>query len=263
VTSPSAAPDDRRPDVEVVTLPLLLDNYGYLVVWGGEAAVVDPAEADPVLAELDRRRLKLRQVLITHHHHDHIGGLPDLRRAAACEVIGPDDPRIPGLTRRVGDGDRFELGPIRIETLATPGHGRTHLCYHAPRPGFLFSGDILFVAGCGRILEGSAQQMWSSLQRLAARPDETQVYCGHEYTEENLRFAAQLQPDFAPVLERQRAVQALLRAGRPSVPTTVGVEKRTNPFLRAGAPDMKRAVDMVGAADLEVFAELRRRKDVF
>ena len=259
--------------MEVVPVPQLSDNYAYLIIdpASHEAAVVDCAEAAPVLAEVDRRGAHLVAVLATHHHFDHVGGNLDLLAARpGLRVHGSADdaPRIPGITHRLHDGDPVEVGSLRGQAIMIPAHTSGHVAYHFPRAAAVFTGDTLFAGGCGRLFEGDAAQMMRSLGRLSALPDATRVYCGHEYTEKNLRFAAELEPGNRPLADKLARVRALRREGRPTVPSTIGEEKETNPFLRMDSSELAASVHArvasVPAGDLvALFAAVRALKDRF
>ncbi len=247
----------------IVTLPVMGDNYAYLIISGGQAAVVDPADAAPVQAALKARGLKAGMVLNTHHHFDHVSGNLELKAGAGCEVAGPDDPRIPGLDRPLGEGARVMVGDLALKVLATPGHTRSSICFYAEDGPCLWSGDTLFSAGCGRLIECAPEVMWNSLCRLADLPDDTLLFCGHEYTEEDLQFAAGVDPENDLIQQRLTEVRESLRQGLPTVPVSLGVEKSINPFLRVAAAAIRRALNLPHAPDVAVFAELRRRKDLF
>lgn len=253
--------------LEVVQIPVLRDNYVYLARDGatGACAAVDPAVAEPVLAALDQRGWRLSHILNTHHHHDHVGGNLELKRRTGCTVVGnaEDAARIPGIDVRVCDGDEYALGASSAEVIAVSGHTIGHIAYWFAGAGVLFCGDTLFALGCGRLFEGTASQMWQSLSRLRALPDETRVYCAHEYTEANAAFALTVDPENAALADRAEAVRAARRAGRPTVPSTMAEERRTNPFLRADDPSLARAAGLAGADPAAVFAEIRRLKDHF
>ena len=249
---------------EISPIPALGDNYVWLFPTGaGTVAVVDPGQPQPVLAALEERGVRVSHVLLTHHHWDHVGGVEDLVERDGPEVIGAasDAERLPPLGRAVGDGDRFSLAGATCRVLAVPGHTSGHVAYVLGDA--LFAGDTLFSYGCGRMFEGTPPQMWQSLCKLRALPDETRVYCGHEYTESNLRFAVHLTPD-APGLaaagDRARATRA---ADRPTVPSRLGDEKALNPFLRCDDPNFAVAVGATGDAPERVFARIRGQKDTF
>jgi hydroxyacylglutathione hydrolase len=251
--------------LEVELLPVLGDNYVYLLhepirdTWG----VVDPAEAAPVLERLRSQGAGLDWALITQQHGDHTAGLAELKAATGCRAVGPraEAGRISGLDQLVEDGDRIAFGALTAEVLATPGHTRGHVSYWFPDAEALFCGDTLFALGCGRMFEGDAATMWRSLSRLAALPDATRVYCGHEYTLSNARFALTIDPDNAALRARAAEVEALRAKGAPTIPSTIGLEKATNPFLRPADPAIRHRLGLERAGDAEVFGEIRRRKD--
>jgi hydroxyacylglutathione hydrolase len=259
--------------VDVVPVPQLADNYAYLVIdpGTGQAGVVDCAEAEPVLAEVSARKLRLTAVLATHHHFDHVGGnqaliaaVPGIRVYGSAEEGG----RIPGLTHPVRDGDAVEVGGLRARVILIPAHTSGHIAYHFANEKAVFTGDTLFAGGCGRLFEGDAAQMMRSLGRLAALPDDTRVYCGHEYTEKNLCFAAQLEPGNRRLGEKLAAVEAMRRQGRPTVPSTIGEEKATNPFLRTDSPELEasvraRVAGLPAHDPVALFAAVRGLKDRF
>jgi hydroxyacylglutathione hydrolase len=258
--------------VRVVPVEQLSDNYAYLVIdeASKEAAVVDVAEAAAVLEAARREGVRIVAILSTHHHYDHVGGNEDLLAAlpsGSVEVYGygEDAERIPGITRPLADGGEFSIGSLRGHAIFIPAHTRGHLAYHFPNEGTVFTGDTLFAGGCGRLFEGDAAQMMASLQRLAALPAETFVYCGHEYTEKNLEFASVLEPGNAELTRRRREVASVRAGGKPTVPTTIALEKATNPFLRSTSPELVasvRARDAAAGVDAaSVFAATRRLKD--
>lgn len=253
--------------LDVRQIPVLNDNYVYLArdQATGACAAVDPAVAGPVLAALDALGWRLSHILNTHHHHDHVGGNLELKRATGCTVVGnaADAARIPGIDVRLNDGDTFALGESTAEVIAVSGHTVGHIAYWFADDAVLFCGDTLFGLGCGRLFEGTPAQMWRSLSALRALPDETKVYCAHEYTEANARFALSVDPANRRLVERAQAVKALRRAGTPTVPSTIEDERATNPFLRADAPELARAVGLTDADPTTVFAAIRKRKDQF
>lgn len=253
--------------LQIRRVPALQDNYLWLVhaPASGETAVVDPAEAGPVEDALAAAGWSLTHILNTHHHFDHVGANVGLKARWGCRVIGPraDADRIPALDQPVGDGDTVTLGGRQARVFDVPGHTRGHIAYWFGEDAAVFVGDTLFAGGCGRMFEGTPEQFWRSLARLRALPDETRVYCAHEYTASNLRYAAHILPHDAAVAERRRGVMAARERGEPTVPSRLGVEKRTNPFLRCDDPAIAAALDAVGAAPHEVFRTLRARKDTF
>ena len=254
--------------IEISPIPAFDDNYIWLLrdPGGSEAAVVDPGDEEPVLAALQAHGLKLGTILITHHHYDHIGGLEELRAAfPGARVFGPVDRRIPALTDSVGEGDEIRVpelaDPLRV--LEVPGHTSTHIAYLSD--GALFCGDTLFAAGCGRVFDGSFEQLAASLERIAALPPQTLCYCAHEYTLANLGFAKWVEPESAAIARREEEVLRLRADGRPSVPPRLADELATNPFLRVGVPEVKAAAETEAghslATSTEVFSVLRRWKD--
>jgi hydroxyacylglutathione hydrolase len=247
-------------------IPVLSDNYVYLLhePRDGLTAVVDPGVAAPVLKALDKHDRRLDLALITHHHGDHVGGLAEVKAATGCSVVGPraDAWRVPGLDRLVDEGDSFSFGTLEVRALATPGHTLGHVSYWLPEAEALFCGDTLFALGCGRLLEGDAPTMWRSLAKLRDLPEATRVYCGHEYTQTNARFARSVDPENAELGHRAKEIDDLRSRGTATLPTTVGLERRTNPFLRPGDAAIRSRVGVGPEADdVAVFAELRRRKD--
>lgn len=253
--------------LQIHQIPVLRDNYVYLArdPATGACAVVDPAVAEPVLAALDRLGWRLTHILNTHHHGDHVGGNRALKAATGCTIVGNRDDagRIPGIDVKVTEGDVVALGDQRATVIDVSGHTRGHIAYWFPDSAAVFCGDALFALGCGRLFEGTPGQMWTSLAKLRDLPPETRVYCAHEYTQANARFALSLDPDNAALRARAAEIDALRAEGRPTVPSTIGEERATNPFLRADAEDLKRAAGLAGRDAVTAFAEIRRRKDVF
>jgi hydroxyacylglutathione hydrolase len=253
--------------IEIHQFPCLQDNYGYLVHDGDAdvTAAIDTPDAAAILAALDERGWRLTHILNTHHHSDHAGGNLELKKRTSCRIVGPraDAARIPGIDEQVGDGDTFELGTHRVEVYDTPGHTRGHIVYRFPDDDVAFVGDTLFAMGCGRLFEGTPGQMWSSLQKILRWPDGTRLYCAHEYTQSNGRFALTVEPDNRALTERMADVARARAAGKPTIPTTLALEKATNPFLRPASRDLQTTIGMLGASDVEVFAKTRALKDAF
>jgi len=253
----------------VISIPALGDNFIYLYPYdNNNALAVDPGDYSPVTEALQKYNLNLTAILATHHHWDHIGGIAELKKRTGCKVIGSDKQRIPGIDEIVEDGQIITVGDTKIQTIATPGHTHTAVCYYLPASnendaGILFTGDTLFIGGCGRLLECNAQTMWDSLQKIAALPNETLIYCGHDYTLENYRFALEIEPHNKAVNNRLNEIKQKQQHGEFTVPSTISQEKQTNIFLRAATPEIKNALNMPRAGEVEIFAELRRRKDIF
>jgi hydroxyacylglutathione hydrolase len=254
----------------IIPIPAFTDNYIWLVHDGTSAAVVDPGDAGPVLATLDREGLALTAIVNTHHHGDHVGGNEALLARYDVPVFGPAHERIPGRTHALGEGDEIEVpGPgLRLRVLDVPGHTAGHIAYVGSTDGpVLFCGDTLFAGGCGRLFEGTPPQMWSSLCKLAALPGETRAYCAHEYTLANLRFAAAVEPGNGALAARAVRDRATRARGAATVPSTISEERATNPFLRAGVPAVRAAAQAHAgrplADEVEAFAVLREWKNGF
>jgi len=255
------------PALAVEPIPAFNDNYLWLLVRGPHAAVVDPGDADPVLRRLQSRDLRLQAILVTHHHGDHIGGVAELARATGARVYGPRGESIPARDVALSDGDRIEVLGADFEVLEVPGHTLGHIAYHAPAQRMLFCGDTLFAAGCGRLFEGTAEQMTASLARLARLPTDTRVYCAHEYTLSNLRFALAVEPGNEALRRRQQSCAAQRERGEPTVPSTIAEELATNPFLRCDEPAVRGAAEGRAGRPLPtaeaVFAVVREWKNAF
>jgi hydroxyacylglutathione hydrolase len=253
--------------LEIVPLPAFADNYIWTLRQGRHAAVVDPGDAGPVKDYLAREKLELCAILATHHHPDHTGGIAELVKMKKVPVHGPKGEPIPELTHPVGQDDRVEIPELaaKFSVLDIPGHTRAHVAYYGLES--LFCGDTLFACGCGRVFEGTPQQMLDSLNRLAALPDATRVYCGHEYTLANIRFARAVDPNNAALAEREVRVQKLRDAGKPSLPSTLGEERATNPFLRCDEPVVVESANKYLGARIgdpvRVFAAIRDWKNRF
>lgn len=253
--------------LEIHQIPALSDNYVYLLhdVASGAVAAVDPPLAAPVLKAAAERDLRLTHVLNTHHHWDHTGGNMDIKDATDCKIVGSmaDADRIPGLDIALENGDIFALGASEAQVLLVPGHTSGHIAFWFAEAEALFSGDTLFSLGCGRLFEGTAKQMWHSLCALRDLPDQTQVYCGHEYTLANAKFAVTVDPDNPALRVRLAEVETLRARRQPTVPSSLAEERAANPFLRADDPALKARLGMASADPARVFGEIRRRKDAF
>jgi hydroxyacylglutathione hydrolase len=238
--------------LEIVPVPVLSDNYVWLVhdPDSGETVAVDPSVADPVLAEAEARGWRITQVWNTHWHPDHTGGNDAIRDATGCTITGPAEAeRVSRMDRIVAGGDRARIGGIEAELIDIPAHTAGHVAFHLPSEGVAFTGDTLFAMGCGRLFEGTAEQMYGNMNRLAALPPETRVYCGHEYTLANGLFALAVEPDNEALVRRVEEVRAARERGEVTLPTTIALERATNPFMRASS--------------VEAFAERRRAKDEY
>lgn len=251
----------------ILQLPVLNDNYIYLIhdPVSGETAAIDPADAQPVLDVLEQNGWRLTTILNTHHHGDHVGGNLELKQKTGCTVIAglSDQNRIPGIDRGVVEGDVITLGKHLARVIPTPGHTSGHVVYHFADDNTLFCGDTLFVMGCGRLFEGTAEQMWHSLQKLKVLPAATRIYCAHEYTQTNGRFALTVEPDNRQLQQRMEVINQLRTNHQPTVPSTIEQELATNPFFREDSLALQETIKMVNKKPVEVFAEVRRLKDNF
>jgi hydroxyacylglutathione hydrolase len=245
----------------------LKDNYGVLVhdPDTGATAAIDAPEAAPVEAALKARGWKLTDILVTHHHHDHTGGIAELKKRHGARVVAPagEAGKIPEVDETVRDGDTVKVGNLSSKVIETPGHTGGHITYWFGPDKLAFAGDTLFSIGCGRVIEGTPQMMWDSLVKLRDLPDDTRVYCGHEYTLGNIRFAETIEPNNAALAARAAEAKRQVAEGKPTIPTTIGEEKAANPFLRADVPSVAAAVGLAGKPAAEVFAEVRARKNNF
>lgn len=253
--------------IEIEQFMCLSDNFGVLLrdPATGEAALIDAPEEAPILAAVKRTGWTPKLILTTHHHVDHVAANLALKERFGLRIVGPEaeKDRIPGIDETVGQGSTVPFGSETVEVISTPGHTAGHVSYYFPRSKVAFTADTLFALGCGRLLEAPAAVMYESLKKLAALPADTTVYCGHEYTLANARFALTIDPDNAALQARARKIEALRAQDRPTLPTTIGEELATNPFLRWGDPAIRRNLGMENAPDAEVFAEIRKRKDNF
>ena len=242
------------------------DNFGVLMhdPATGATASIDVPEAGPVLNALSEKGWTLTHILVTHHHKDHIGGVDEVRaRFPDATVIAPasDKARVPGADVYLSEGEEVAVGSLRGKVIETPGHTSGHIVFHFAKDKLLFAGDTLFAMGCGRAFERPAQVLYNSVMKLAALPDDTQIYCGHEYTLSNGRFALKVDPENDALKQRMAEVEKLSAAGEATLPTTIALEKKTNPFFRANDAAIQKTLDMTGAAPADVFAELRERKN--
>lgn len=252
--------------LELVTVPCLADNYAFLLhaPETGETALFDAPDAAPIAAELEKRGWTLSHIFLTHHHWDHVDGVEDLRRDN-IKVIGAkaDVHRLPDLDHALAEGDAFTFAGHDIHIVDVSGHTVGHIAFHMPSAALAFTGDSLMALGCGRLFEGTPAQMHISLSKLAALPDDTLICSGHEYTASNARFALTVDPENPALQQRSAEIDGLRAAGKFTVPSALILEKATNPFLRAHDPALKAALGLSHAGDLEVFTELRARKDSF
>ena len=241
------------------------DNFGVLVhdEASGRTLLIDAPEEAPILAAIERTGWKPDLLLITHHHGDHVEANLALKQKFGLTIIGParEAAKIPGIDQSVGEGDAIPFGRETISVLETPGHTAGHISYFFPSDKLAFVGDTLFSIGCGRVIEGTPEMMWESLLKLRALPDDTRIYCGHEYTKANIRFAKTIEPGNSALNAREAEVEKLLAAHKPTIPSTIGEEKKANPFLRADVPEVAKSVGLAGSPAWKVFAEIRERKN--
>jgi hydroxyacylglutathione hydrolase len=253
--------------MEVKQIPCLDDDYGFLVhdVESGATASIDTPQAEAISASLAEKGWQLTPILNTHHHFDHTGGNEALKKQWGCQIIGAanDAHWIPGIDQQVADGDVMKLGETQVHVLEVPGHSLGHIADDFEDDQTAFVGDTLFALGCGRRFEGSAEQMWHNLEKLMNLPDNTTVYCTHEYTQANAAFAITVEHDNAALQDRVPEIARLRAQGIPTVPTSIGLERQTNPFLRPTSNNSLATVNLVGADPLAIFAETRKRKDHF
>ena len=249
--------------LQIHQITCLQDYFGVLVhdAKSGQTICIDAPDAKAVDAALNDKSWKLTHILVTHHHTDHVQGVRELKARHGCVVIGPDNPVIADIDTKVAGGDVLQLAGDAVTVIATPGHTLDMLNFYFAKAGVVFTADTLFALGCGRIFEGTPAQMWASLCKLMVLPAPTQVYCGHEYTLANLRFALNIDPENKALQKRRGEIEALRAQGKPTLPTSIGLELATNPFLRASDASIRRHLGMESASDAEVFAEIRERKN--
>jgi len=243
------------------------DNFGLLLHDDatGATATIDAGEAEPILAALKQTGWTLTDILVTHHHGDHVDGIPAIKAATGAKVTAPfgDKDRVPLVDVTVKEGDTIKIGTLNASIIDTPGHTAHHIAYYLPDDGVVFAGDTLFSLGCGRVFEGTMEQMHRSVGQFAALPAATRLYCGHEYTHSNARFALAMEPGNAVLQQRAAEVERLRANGEMTCPSTIGAELAANPFLRTASAEIRKTLGMESARDVEVFAELRERKNSF
>jgi hydroxyacylglutathione hydrolase len=252
---------------QTLLFPCLKDNFGVLIhdPASGATAAIDAPEAAAVEAALTKTGWRLSEILVTHHHADHTQGIAALKAHHKCRVVAPraEAARIADVDETVGEGDSVKVGGLQGRVIDTPGHTAGHISYFFPADKIAFVGDTLFSIGCGRVIEGNPEMMWHSLLKLRELPDDTQFYCGHEYTDANIRFAKTIEPDNQALAARAEEVKTLLAAGKATIPATIGAEKAENPFLRADNPAVAKSLGLSGKPAWQVFAEIRERKNRF
>lgn len=252
---------------DLITIPCLSDNYAYLLRdhTSGKVALIDVPEAAPILAELKKRDWQVSQIWLTHHHPDHIQGVAEVLNEHDANVIGAkaDEHRLPPLDRKVGEDDSITLGSLEARVIDVSGHTVGHIAFYVPTAKAVFTADSLMALGCGRLFEGTPAQMWESLQKLMALPEDTIICSGHEYTSANAKFALTVDPKNSDLISRAKDIEVARSKGQPTVPSQLSTELRTNPFLRPADPAIRATLGMQNATDTEVFAEIRARKDKF
>lgn len=251
--------------LEIVLIPCLTDNYGVIIhaPGSGQTASIDAPDGAALRAALEARDWPLHTIFTTHHHADHTGGIAALKAHYGCQVIGPETEadRIPGIDRTVTEKAPLTFDGLTVRVIETPGHTLGHVSYHFPDAKLAFTGDTLFALGCGRIFEGDPEMMWNSMQKLAALPNDTTVYCGHEYTLSNGRFALSVEPENEALVTRMAEIESLRAGGMPTLPTTIEAEKATNPFLRTHSTKIRARLGMQGRHDWQIFGRLRDMKN--
>ncbi len=248
--------------VQLFQIPSLGDNYIYLIAEDQKGIAIDAGDSEEILPILIRENITLQVILSTHHHMDHTAGNCLLKEKTGCQVYGPDDQRIPCLGKKLKEGPQ-QVGPYQVEVISTPGHTCPHYVYYVPKWKILFSGDTLFSGGCGRLFEGSPEEMVTSLDKITKLPKETKIYCGHEYSIKNVEFALSLEPSNIAIQIRLQKLLNLRSNDKPGTPSLLSEELETNPFLRLNSPELLKALNLEGATPLEVFICLRKMKDIF
>jgi hydroxyacylglutathione hydrolase len=258
---------EKQMVAQIYLFPCLKDNFGVLIhdPQSGATAAIDAPEAAPVEAALKKTGWRLSDILVTHHHADHTQGIGEIKNHHKCRVVAPraEAARIAHVDETVGDGDTVRVGGLQGKVIDTPGHTSGHISYFFPADKLAFVGDTLFSIGCGRVIEGNPEMMWQSLLKLRGLPDDTQFYCGHEYTDANIRFAKTIEPNNKALAARAEQVKQQLAAGKPTIPATIGAEKAANPFLRADDTEVAKSLGLSGSPTWKVFAEIRERKNRF
>jgi len=253
--------------LDIIQLPALENNYIYIIhePKSGATAVIDPTVTIPVLKALAQKRWALDYILNTHHHWDHIGGNVDLKQATGCQIAASafDQNRIPAVDLALQAGQSIKLGEVTLAVIDTPGHTLGHIAYYCAEANALFCGDTLFAMGCGRLFEGTAEQLWQSLQKIKTLPDNTQIYCAHEYTQNNGRFALSVEPDNVQLQQRMTLINQMRQQNLATIPCSLAEELETNPFLRADSLPLQQQINLQGHPELAVFTQLRRLKDAF
>ena len=253
--------------LQIHQFPTRSDNFGVLIhdPKTEATAAIDAPDAEELLAALHEKGWTLTHILTTHHHHDHTAGNTIVKRMTGCTIVGPalEAPSIPAIDVKVAEGDTIDIGSAKATVIETPGHTRGHISYYFPEDEIVFVGDTLFSVGCGKLLEGDAKTMWASLQKLMILPPETKVYCGHEYTDKNCKFALTIEPENEALRTRAAEAAALTEEGEATLPTTIGQELATNPFLRPSSAGIQKRLGMEGRELFEIFGEIRKRKDRF
>ncbi len=253
--------------IEIYKIPLLKDNYSYIVhdAKDSKTACIDPAMSEPILLELEKKNLKLDYILNTHHHHDHVGGNLEIQKKTKCKIYGPnaEKSKIPGIDLGLKHEDIYNVGSLQYKVIETPGHTSGHICFYFFEHNTLFSGDTLFSVGCGRLFEGTSSQMWNSLKLIRGLPDLTDVYCGHEYTQSNIDFAIFIDPENQKLKQKQKKVLSLRKKNQATVPFKLGEEKLINPFLRSDDAKYIKEMKYLNMDPVEIFSEVRKKKDNF